>query len=115
MRFSTRLDGPCPTTRSEHVRLSLPQAIAVGANEPAAKRLYELMFGAKNSVRSRMPASRPATKRSNTSGCVGEHRRAVVGAERRWMWHELPSRSSYLAMNEIAMPSWAAISFAPFL
>ena len=31
------------------------------------------------------------------------------------MWHELPSRSSYFAMYVIAMPSWAAISFAPFL
>ena len=32
-----------------------------------------------------------------------------------WMWHDEPSRSSYLAMNVIAMPSWAAISFAPVL
>ena len=31
------------------------------------------------------------------------------------MWHELPSRSSYFAMNVIAMPSWSAISLAPFL
>ena len=31
------------------------------------------------------------------------------------MWHELPSRSSYLAMNVIDMPSWAAISLAPVL
>ena len=33
----------------------------------------------------------------------------------QWMWHELPSRSSNLAMNVSAMPSCAAISFAPFL
>ena len=31
------------------------------------------------------------------------------------MWHELPSRSSNFAMKVIAMPSWAAISLAPFL
>ncbi len=31
------------------------------------------------------------------------------------MWHELPSRSLNFAMKLIAMPSWAAISLAPFL
>jgi hypothetical protein len=31
------------------------------------------------------------------------------------MWHELPSRSSSFAMNVIAKPSCAAISFAPSL
>ena len=31
------------------------------------------------------------------------------------MWHELPSRSLNFAMNVIAMPISAAISFAPFL
>ena len=38
-RFSTRFASPWPTTRIEHVRLSLPQATAVGANEPSTKRL----------------------------------------------------------------------------
>ncbi len=33
----------------------------------------------------------------------------------RWMWQELPSRWSYLAMKVSAMPSWAAISFEPVL
>ena len=33
-RFSTRSAGPWPTSRSEQVRLSLPQRTAVGANEP---------------------------------------------------------------------------------
>ena len=32
-----------------------------------------------------------------------------------WMWHDEPSRSSYLAMNVIAIFSCAAISFAPVL
>ncbi len=31
------------------------------------------------------------------------------------MWHELPSSSLNLAMKVIAIPSWAAISFTPFL
>ncbi len=31
------------------------------------------------------------------------------------MWQELPSRSFGLAMKVIAIPSWAAISLAPFL
>ena len=38
-RFSSRSASPWPTTRIEQVRLSLPQATAVGANEPSAKRL----------------------------------------------------------------------------
>jgi hypothetical protein len=33
----------------------------------------------------------------------------------KWMWQELPSRAFGLAMKVIDMPSWAAISFAPFL
>ena len=39
IRFSIRAPAPLPTSRTAHVRLSWPQAIAVGANEPAAKRL----------------------------------------------------------------------------
>ena len=31
------------------------------------------------------------------------------------MWQELPSRSFDLAMKVSDMPSWAAISLAPFL
>jgi hypothetical protein len=31
------------------------------------------------------------------------------------MWHELPSRWSYLAMNVIDWPRWAAISLAAVL
>ncbi len=38
-RFSTRSDSPWPTTRSAQVRLSVPQAIAVGAKLPATNRL----------------------------------------------------------------------------
>ena len=38
-RFSSRRPSPWPTTRSEQVRLSLPQVTEVGANEAAAKRL----------------------------------------------------------------------------
>ena len=33
----------------------------------------------------------------------------------QWMWHEFPSRSLYLAMNDSACPCCQAISLAPFL
>src|SRR6204780_1562368 len=33
-RHSTRSEGPCPTSRSAHVRLSGPHATAVGAKLP---------------------------------------------------------------------------------
>ena len=46
-RLSSRIPLPWPTTRNAHVRLSSPQTIAVGANEPWAKRLYEFTLGAK--------------------------------------------------------------------
>ena len=42
-RFSTRSPAPWPTTRSAQVRLSVPQATAVGANEPAANRFERLI------------------------------------------------------------------------
>ena len=73
------------------------------------------MFGAKNSVSSRMQASWPATKRSKA--CWSSANSGVPSSRRsdRWMWHEEPSRSSNFAMKVIAMPSWAAISLAPFL
>ena len=35
-RDSSRMPLPCPTTRNAQVRLSSPQTIAVGANEPCA-------------------------------------------------------------------------------
>ena len=38
-RFSIRAPAPWPTSRTAQVRLSRPQAIVVGANEPSAKRL----------------------------------------------------------------------------
>jgi hypothetical protein len=45
-RFSIRAPAPVPTSRTEQVRLSSPHAMAVGANDPTANRLYELTFGA---------------------------------------------------------------------
>ena len=73
------------------------------------------MLGALNIVISRRHASWPARKRSNSSGCSANTGVPSSPRTERWMWHELPSRSSYLAMNVIAMPSWEAISLAPFL
>lgn len=52
------------------------------------------------------------------SGSWAEPGMALVpsgAARERWMWQELPSRSSYLAMKVIDTPSWAAISLAPVL
>ncbi len=75
--------APWPTTRSAHVRLSRPQATAVGAKEPTAKRLYELTFGASSRVSSRRVASWPAMKRSSSGLVVrAEQRRAVLLAQR---------------------------------
>jgi hypothetical protein len=76
------------------------------------------MFGAKKSVSSRRQASWPARKFSN----IGEKpwpsaKTAPPSSPRklRWMWQELPSRSSNFGMKEMEQPSWAAISLAPFL
>src|SRR3954466_9978016 len=115
MRFSTRRPWPWPTTRIEQVRLSLPQATAVGANEPLAKRLYELMFGAYHSVSSRRQASCPATNDSNSFLSPANALDPSSRASEQWMWHELPSSSLNLAMNVIEWASCAAISLAPFL
>ena len=48
---------------------------------------------------------------------VARHDRLAVRRSRSemWMWQELPSRSFGLAMKVIDLPSWAAISLAPFL
>ena len=43
------------------MRLSWPQASPVGANEPYAKRLYELTFGAKKNASSAVRSIWPAT------------------------------------------------------
>ena len=97
------------------MRLSSPQATAVGANEPRGEALV--------GVDVRRVEQRQLAQAGELAGeealerrvVVGEQRRAVVARSERWMWHELPSRSSNLAMKVIAMPSWAAISLAPFL
>ena len=52
---------------------------------------------------------------SKTCGSSAKTGASAASRSDRWTWHELPSRWSYFAMNEIAMPSWSAISFAPFL
>ena len=95
--------------------MSLPHATAVGANEPGTKRLYEFTCGAKNIVSSSRCASWPATKCSNRGSSSPNTLRPSPSAIDRWMWHEFPSRSFHFAMNVIAWPSCAAISFAPFL
>ena len=57
----------------------------------------------------------PARKRSNSPSSSSKTIDPSLPRSERWMWHELPSRSSNLAMKVIALPSWAAISLAAFL
>ena len=114
-RFSIRSDGPCPTARSEQVRLSSPQAIAVGANEPVREALVR--------VHVRRVEQRQLAHARDLAGdelveqrlVLAEHVLAGLSASEQWMWHELPSASLNLARKVIAMSSCAAISLAPFL
>ncbi len=69
-----------------------------------------------------MWASWPATNARPTSDmpCSSSSLDAItiapsVPRNDRWMWQELPSRWSYLAMNVSEHPSCAAISLAPSL
>src|SRR5688572_20707031 len=54
MRFSMRNELPCPTTRKPVVRLSIAQAMRVGAQLPGWNRLYALIVGAKKQHSSRL-------------------------------------------------------------
>ena len=89
IRVSTRSAGPCPTTRKPHVRLSRPHASVVGAHEPAANRLYELMFGAKNTASSRPHAICPARYCRKMSLSPANALSSPRHSD-EWMWHELP-------------------------
>ena len=64
------------------MRLSTPHASVVGAHEPAANRLYELMFGAKNSASSRAHAICPARYWRNVSRLACERALAVAPKRR---------------------------------
>ena len=79
------------------------------------------MFGAYSSVNSRSVAWMPARKWSNIwlwpPSRLSSAKTMVPSCPRseRWMWQELPSRWSYLAMNVSDWPWTAAISLAAFL
>ena len=78
------------------------------------------MFGANSRLNSRIVASSPASTRCPvTLRCAGPSPsiadRPSSPRSEKWMWQELPSRAFGLAMKVSAMPSWAAISLAPFL
>ena len=101
--------------RKPHVRLSWPQASVVGAQLPAAKRLYELIVGARKIASSFRQAIWPARYCLKTSDSPAK---AFSPSRQRleWMWHELPIHVwSGLAMNVIEQPFRCAISLAPFL
>ena len=77
------------------------------------------MFGAKSRVKLAHRGLDAGDERCSNSG-VGpspSSKTIAPSVPRRlmWMWQELPSRSSNLAMKVSAMPCWAAISLAPFL
>jgi hypothetical protein len=80
------------------------------------------MFGAHRSIEnSRIVASTPARKLVIQLCCGRRHvvrrRRCSPSVPRsdRWMWHDDPSRSSYLAMKVSDLPWRAAISLATVL
>src|SRR6202051_4985886 len=88
MRHSTRSALPWPTTRKPQVRLSYPQARVVGAQLPAAYRLYELMFGARNTANSPAHATSPA-RYSLKSGDSPANSAFPSPQRLEWLWDEL--------------------------
>src|ERR1700674_3392488 len=115
MRDSARRCCPWPTIRNPQVRLSWPQARVVGAQLPAAKRLYELMFGARKIASSDMYAMCPARYERKVSDSPSNVLRPPF-QRLECTWHELPiQRWSGLAMNVTEQPCWWSISLMPFL
>ena len=111
-RFSSRALGPWPTSRTAQVRLSWPQATAVGANEPVGEPLVgvDVRRVQQGEVAPSWPASRRRTSRTAASGARRRRPRTrsspSVPRSDRWMWQELPSRSLYLAMKVSDWPCW---------
>src|ERR671923_1008359 len=100
--------------RNPQVRLSCPQASVVGAQLPAAKRLYELIVGATKIASSFNAAICPARYCLKTSDSPAN---AFAPSRQRleWIWHELPIHVwSGFAMKVIEQPFRCAISLAPF-
>src|SRR5579884_696571 len=115
IRVSGRTDEPWPTTRKPHVRLSWPQASVVGAQLPAAKRLYELIVGAMNTARSPRREIWPARYCSNSCDSPA-NALAPSRQSEEWMWQEEPTQSwCGFAMNVTEQPRWNAISLMPVL
>src|SRR5450756_896455 len=101
--------------RKPHVRLSWPQARVVGAQLPAAYRLYELMVGARKIASSDAYAICPARYCRKVSDSPSKTLRPSF-QRLECTWHELPiHRWSGLAMNVTEQPCCCAISLMPFL
>ena len=97
------------------MRLSFPHASVVGAQDPAANRLYELIVGARNTASSLKHAIWPASQREKSASSVAKHGSPSRQSD-EWMWQELPIQSwNGFAMNVIEHPLRNAISLAPFL
>src|SRR3954447_1431941 len=97
--------------RNPHVRLSCPHASVVGAQLPAAKRLYELIVGATKSARSAAQAICPARYRLKTSDSPANAASPSRHSD-EWMWQDEPTHVwSGFAMNVTDIPCWCAIAF----
>src|SRR6478735_5576590 len=104
MRDSTRYAGPWPTRRRPQVRLSRPQATAVGAHESGWNRLYEFTVGANRRASSREAWTRPPSHQRNVSlmlwGFLASHICDFLPLRSQrleWMWQDEPTSSmSYL-------------------
>src|SRR2546429_9896304 len=100
--------------RKPHVRLSWPHASVVGAQLPAAYRLYELMLGARKIPTSDAYPMWPDRHCLKTSDSPSNALR-VSFHRLEWTWHELPiQRWSGLAMNVTEQPAWGGIPLVPF-
>src|SRR4051794_4521644 len=84
IRVSALRAAPWPTTLNPQVRLSFPHASVVGAQEPAANRLYELIVGARNTASSLKHAICPASQREKSASSVAKHGSPSLHSE-EWM------------------------------
>jgi len=100
-------EGPWPTTRKPVVRLSRPHTTLTGAQLAAAKRLYELTLGAKNTASSRASAIWPPRNQRIVSDMPygsapsRKNRASSSGPQAlMWRWPDEPVHVwSGLAMN----------------
>ena len=107
--------GPWPTTRSAAGAVVVRPGDRGGGERARGIALVGVDVG-RQQQRQLAQAGQLAGQERLEHRPVAREQHALSSAEsEKWMWHELPSRSLNLAMKLIAIPSWAAISLAPFL